>query len=291
MNTADSTQHVVIVSGLSGAGKSTVLNALEDMGYHCIDNLPAALLHDFGPQIKAEPALYGRVALGIDARAPGLVLEEVPAWLETLKSSGLRCQLLYLTASDETLVKRFSETRRKHPLAHGEGALQASIAKERELLEAVRRSADRELDTSDTNIHQLRHMTWQCVGPDTDGITVVLQSFGFSNGVPADVDFVFDARGLPNPHWNLELRPLTGRDREVADWLEQDDMVGSLAGDIERFLQRWLPELEKSLRSFITVGIGCTGGRHRSVYMVERLGAELRKAFPEIMIHHRDLEN
>lgn len=284
-------QHVVIVSGLSGAGKSTVLRALEDMGYYCVDNLPASLLHDFGPQIQAEPALYGRVALGIDARAPGLRLDEVPAWLESLRAGGLRCQLLYLTASDATLIKRFGETRRRHPLAEGEGALQVSIAKERELLEPVRRSADRELDTSDTNIHQLRHMTWQCVGPDVTGVTVVLQSFGFSNGVPTDADFVFDARSLPNPHWNMELRPLTGRDPEVARWLEQDDMVEALSGDVRCFLQKWLPELDKSLRSFITVAIGCTGGRHRSVYMVERLATELRGMFPDIMIHHRDLEN
>lgn len=291
MSAREEGQHIVIVSGLSGAGKSTVLNALEDMGYYCVDNLPAALLHDFGPQIQAEPKLYGRVALGIDARAPGLRLDEVPAWLQELRASGLRCQLLYLTAADTTLVKRFSATRRKHPLAQGEGALQASIAKERELLEPVRLSADRELDTSETNIHQLRYMTWQCVGPDSDGITVVLQSFGFSNGVPADADFVFDVRSLPNPHWNADLRPLTGRDPKVARWLEQDRQVEALSGDIRDFLHRWLPELDKSQRSFVTVGIGCTGGHHRSVYMVERLAAELRTAFPEIMIHHRDLKS
>lgn len=283
-------QYVIIVSGLSGAGKSTVLNALEDMGYHCIDNLPASLLNDLFAQIRADPARYEKVALGIDARVPGLSPADIPAWLEILRSSGLNCQLLFLEADEAILTKRFSETRRRHPLSQGEGALQVSIAKERELLEPVRHSADRVLDTSATNIHQLRHLTWQSVGPDSSGMTVVLESFGFSHGVPADADFMFDARSLPNPHWNTDLRPLTGRDAEVQEFLEQDNSVAALTGDILGFLEKWLPELEKSHRSFVTVAIGCTGGRHRSVYLAERLAHDLREAFPEIMIHHRDLE-
>ncbi len=283
-------QHLVIVSGLSGAGKSTALNALEDMGYHCIDNLPATLLRELGPQLRAEPELYRKVALGIDARAAGLSFDEVPPWLEELKSSGLQAQLLFLGANDATLVKRFSETRRKHPLAEGEGALQASIAKERELMEPVRGSADWEIDTSTTNIHQLRHLTWKCVGPDSEEMTLVVQSFGFSKGVPPDADFLFDVRSLPNPYWDQDLRALTGRDPEVGEWLASEPTVTDMATDISDFLAKWLPGLRESHRSFVTVAIGCTGGRHRSVFLSERIAKTLHGAFPEIMIHHRDLD-
>lgn len=285
-----SNQHLVIVSGLSGAGKSTTLNALEDMGYHCIDNLPAKLLQEFGPHMLAEPALYEKVALGIDARAPGLRLEELPPWLQGLRDSGLHAQLLFLTASDETLVTRFSKTRRKHPLAQAGGGLKANIARERTLLKPVRAAADWEIDTSDTNIHQLQLKAWKCIGPDSAGTTVVIQSFAFSKGVPSDADFLFDARNLPNPYWNAALRNLTGRDRAVVEWLQQDATVTAMADDIATFLRRWLPDMEESHRSFVTVAIGCTGGRHRSVFLAERLSAELRPQFPEIMTHHRDLE-
>lgn len=282
-------QHLVIVSGLSGAGKSTALNALEDMGYHCVDNLPASLLRDFGQQLIAEPELYHRVALGLDARAAGLRLEEIPPWLESLLESGLQVQLLFLNASDEVLVKRFSETRRKHPLAGDQGSLQAAIARERDLLEVVRDSADHEIDTGDTNIHQLRHLTWKFVGPDSDGMTVVVQSFGFSKGVPSDADYVFDLRALPNPYWDAELRPLTGRDPEVAKFLAAEDAVADKLDDITSFLQRWLPDIQATHRSFITVCLGCTGGRHRSVFITERVAERLREHFNEVMIHHRDL--
>lgn len=289
---ADSGQHLVIVSGLSGAGKSTVLNALEDMGYYCVDNLPATLLGGFGPHIRSEPVLYNRVALGVDARAPGFRPEEMPAWLASLRESGLRCHLLYLTADDETLLKRFSETRRRHPLAHGEGgALQASISRERKLLAPVRESADAVLDSSELNIHQLRHLTWKSVSPDTAGMTVVLQSFGFSHGIPLDADYIFDARSLPNPHWETNLRPLTGRDAAVSEWLAGHDEVDRMGGDIESLLRRWLPGHEASHRSFVTVCIGCTGGRHRSVYLVERLAGKLQDAFADILVHHRELDD
>jgi len=285
----DERPHVIIVSGLSGAGKSTALKALEDMGYHCIDNLPAALMHDLAAYIEASPESYARVALGMDARAPGLKLDEIPAWLEALRASGARTQLLFLDASNETLLKRYGLTRRRHPLAQGEGALLASIAKERELLEPLREVADWELNTSGTNIHQLTHQTWRCIGPKTEPMTVVIQSFGFSQGAPADVDFMFDARCLPNPHWDETLRPLTGRDEAVTSWLEQESMVIRYGDDIRRFLERSLPDFEATHRSFVTVGIGCTGGRHRSVYLAERLAPQLRERYAEVMVHHREL--
>jgi UPF0042 nucleotide-binding protein len=239
--------------------------------------------------MRAEPELYRKVALGMDARAPDQRLAEIPDRIRALRDDGLHCQLLFLSASDATLVKRFSETRRRHPLAADAGALQASIEREREMLEPLRDFADWEIDTSETNIHQLTHQTWKCVGPDSAGLTLVLQSFGFSRGVPTDVDYLFDVRSLPNPHWSEDLRPLTGRDREVAEWLEQERKVKRMAADIREFLVRWLPEMERAHRTFVTVGIGCTGGRHRSVYLVQRLAEDLRGSYPQLMVHHRDL--
>ncbi|NRB72079.1 MAG: RNase adapter RapZ [Xanthomonadales bacterium] len=283
-------QHVIVVTGLSGAGKSTALNALEDMGYRCIDNLPAALLETLAEQLQADPGRYERVALGMDVRASGQDLGRVPEWLAGLRSKGVKTQLLFLNARDESLLKRFGETRRPHPLAPDQGALQAAIGKERELLETLRTIADWEIDTSSTNIHQLKHQTWRCIGPNTEALTLVIQSFGFSRGVPADVDFLFDARSLPNPHWDKELRAFTGRDPAVAEWLEQEPDVPAFCADILIFLRAWLPRFEAAHRSFVTVGIGCTGGRHRSVYLAERLSAALEEDCEDIMLHHRELQ-
>ena len=283
-------QHVIIVSGLSGGGKSTALNALEDLGYYCIDNLPAALLNDLAPQIRADPVLYEKVALGIDARARGAGLEKIPAWMEAINNDGLKCELLFLSARRSTLIKRFSETRRRHPLTQGDNVLPEAISKEMQLLENLRQRADWVIDSTDTNIHQLRRQVWNCVGPGNKGMTIVLESFAFKRGVPQDVDFVFDARNLPNPHWQADLREYSGLDGCVQQWLEQDGEVTLMSDDILAFLRTWLPGFEKAQRSYVTVGVGCTGGQHRSVYMVERLAASLRKIFPDVLIDHRELE-
>lgn len=288
MASSRSDQHVIVVSGLSGAGKSTALKALEDMGYHCIDNLPAPLLNDFSGHLQAEPERYQRVALGMDIRAPGLDPGQLAQWLETLRGAGIRAQLLFLEARDEVLLKRYGETRRRHPLAGDAGVLQAAVARERSLLAPLRALADWTIDTSETNVHQLTHQTWRHVGPDTDHMTVVVQSFGFSNGVPADADFLFDARCLPNPHWSDDLRPLTGRDAPVAEWLGKEPAVTALGDDIENFLRRWLKEHEAAHRSFVTIAIGCTGGRHRSVFLAERVVRALREDFAVVVLHHRD---
>lgn len=288
MSAAD--QHVIIVSGLSGGGKSTALNALEDLGYYCIDNLPAALLNDFAPQIKANPGLYEKVALGIDARARGSDLKEIPAWMERLNDDGLKCELLFLIAKRNTLIKRFSETRRRHPLTQGDQVLSDAIDREMEMLEPLQERADWVIDSTETNIHQLRRQVWNCVGPGIKGMTIVLESFAFKHGVPRDVDFVFDVRNLPNPYWQLELREYSGQDARVRKWLEQHDEVSAMANDILTFLKAWLPGFEKAQRSYVTIGIGCTGGRHRSVYLVERLAKSLGDHFPEVLSDHRELK-
>ena len=288
MSVAD--QHVIIVSGLSGGGKSTALNALEDLGYYCIDNLPAALLNDFAPQIKADPDLYAKVALGIDARARGSDLKEIPGWMEHINNDGLKCELLFLSANRSTLIKRFSETQRRHPLTQGDQVLADAITKEMEMLEHLQERADWVIDSSETNIHELRREVWNCVGPGIKGMTVVLESFAFKHGVPQDVDFVFDARNLPNPYWQADLKDFTGQDPRIQKWLEQHDDVERMANDILAFLKQWLPGFEQAQRSYVTVGIGCTGGRHRSVYLVERLAHSLKKHFPEVLKDHRELK-
>jgi UPF0042 nucleotide-binding protein len=285
-----SPQSLVLVTGLSGGGKSTALRALEDLGCYCVDNLPAALLPEFAQQIKLNPSRYSRVALGVDARSPGHDLEEIPSWLDGLSAAGLQCQLLFLTADGNAIIKRFSETRRRHPLTSDQHSLPQAIEREQRLLGSLREKADWVIDTSDINIHQLRRQVWKCAGSENETMTVVLESFAFKRGVPQDVDFIFDARILPNPHWVESLREHSGLDRPVREWLEQDEAVEGMLKDILRFLKTWLPEFQRSQRSYVTVGIGCTGGRHRSVYLVDRLAAGLGLEFGQVLIHHRELQ-
>jgi len=283
-------QHIIIVSGLSGGGKSTALNALEDLGYYCIDNLPAGLLDEFPPQIREHAQLYERVALGIDARAGGAGLERIPAWMDSLNASGLRCELLFVEANRRTLIKRFSETRRRHPLTRDTLGLTDAIDQEKIILEPLKQRADWVLDTTDINIHQLRRQVWKCVGPGQHGMTIVIESFAFKRGVPQDVDFLFDCRTLPNPHWQEDLRELTGLDLRVQEWLELEPSVTAMADDLLAFLSRWLPGFEEARRSYVTIGLGCTGGKHRSVYLAERISTSLRDQFSEVLVHHRELQ-
>jgi UPF0042 nucleotide-binding protein len=287
---AVSKQNLILVSGLSGGGKTTALHALEDLGYYCVDNLPAALLPEFTRHLMSEPELYKRVSLGIDARARGSELENIPDWLDELTASGLSNQLLFLTADAKAIIQRFSETRRRHPLTQEQHALPEAIEREMILLKPLQIRADWVVDTSDINIHELRHQVWKCIDSEEQTMTVVLESFAFKLGVPQDVDFLFDARHLPNPHWVTELRNLSGLDTPVRQWLEQDESVGQLYSDILGLLRRWLPEIRKSQRSYVTIGIGCTGGRHRSVYLADRLTKSLRKQFHPVVVHHREIE-
>ena len=283
-------QSLVLISGLSGSGKSTALHALEDLGYYCVDNLPASLLPEFARHLSNDPALYSKVSLGIDARARGPELADIPAWLEELNTARLPNQLLFLTADTRDLIKRFSETRRRHPLTRDQHALPEAIDRERALLAPLQQRADWVIDTSDINIHQLRRQVWKCIGSDDQTMTVVLESFAYKRGVPQDVDFVFDSRHLPNPHWVNELRSLSGLEPAVHQWLEQDESVKQFYDDILAMLLRWLPLIQQGQRSYVTVGIGCTGGRHRSVYLADRLAKTLRQTFSPVVVHHREIE-
>jgi len=281
-------QDIIIVSGMSGGGKSTALNALEDLGYYCIDNLPGAMLPDFGPQLSANPELYKKVALGIDARSRESDLHVVLDWMRELNKSGLNCRLLFITAEKPVLLKRFSETRRRHPLTGSDKTLTDAIENEAHLLKPLRRASDLVIDSSHTNIHQLRRQVWNFVDRRSSDMTIVLQSFAYKLGVPQDADFIFDARILPNPHWQEALRPLTGKDKAVIAWLENDEQVGKMAQDIEAFMDTWLPLFQDAQRSYMTICIGCTGGKHRSVYLAERLARSLGKKHPNVLVHHRE---
>ena len=284
-----SSQDVIIVSGMSGGGKSTALNALEDLGYYCIDNLPGAMLPYFGPQISANPELYKKVALGIDARSRESDLQVVLDWMVSLRDNGFNCKLLFITADKAVLIKRFSETRRRHPLTGSDTTLPDAIEDESKLLESLRRHANQVIDSSKTNIHQLRRQVWNFVDRGSSGLTIVLQSFAFKQGVPQDVDFMFDASIFPNPHWQDELRALTGKDEAVKSWLENDQQVLKMTQDIQNFMNTWLPAFKNAQRSYVTIGIGCTGGKHSSVYLAEKLANSLRNEHENVLVHHREM--
>lgn len=281
---------LIIVTGLSGSGKSVALRALEDLNFYCIDNLPVGLMESFAGQMAGpEPDLYRRVAVGIDARNRPQDIERFPETLKTLRDSDLECEVYFLQADDETLLTRFSETRRRHPLTGEDASLRDAIARERKLLEPLAECADLFIDTSQTTIHELRQLVFRRLGRRGGAMSLLLESFAYKNGVPADVDLVFDARCLPNPHWDPALRPYTGRDAPVAEFLDGQDDARSLLADISGFLERWLPNFEAEQRSYVTVGVGCTGGRHRSVYLVERLADHFRGQRSHVLTHHREL--
>jgi UPF0042 nucleotide-binding protein len=282
---------LVIVTGLSGSGKSIALNTLEDLGFFCIDNLPVPLLEALAEQLMAErdPNL-ARTAVGIDARSRADALARVPSLVKGLRKRGIQCEVLFLEADDATLIKRYSETRRRHPLTGEEVSLAEAIRREREILSVMRSLADLQVDTTATTLHQLRDLVrTRLSGRGQAQVSVLLQSFGFKHGVPRDADFVFDVRCLPNPHWRPELRPLTGRETEVAGFLEDHQDVVEMRRFLEDFLDRWIPCFEADGRSYLTVAVGCTGGQHRSVYMVEALSRHLAGSGRPVMTRHREL--
>lgn len=282
---------LIIVSGLSGSGKSIALETLEDCGYYCIDNLPVALMEAFIRQavIAGQPA-FQKAAIGIDARNQTGGLEKFPSTLELAKRFGIQCQILFLQAEPEALLKRFSETRRRHPLTDAAHPLSEAIDLERKLLEPFASRADLLIDTTYTNVHQLRELIRARVGDMPKNLmSLYFLSFGYKIGIPLDADFVFDARCLPNPHWEPALRPQTGRDRDVIDFLDSIPEVRNFLDDIGAYLERWVPSFAAENRSYLTVAIGCTGGQHRSVYLVEALAARFRSSAYDLLVRHREL--
>ncbi|MEW6314606.1 MAG: RNase adapter RapZ [Pseudomonadota bacterium] len=275
---------IVLISGLSGSGKSIALNVLEDAAYYCIDNLPARLL----PQVVdfLQQAGYTHAAISIDARSGG-TYRELPQQVRELAARGIEVRMLFLEAKTDALVKRFSETRRRHPLSDSQLTLPECIERERELLSEVIEAAHR-IDTSDLSPNSLRAWIKEFIGIPSTGLTLLFQSFGFKHGIPLDADMVFDVRCLPNPHYDPLLRPLTGKDRAVVDFLAADTNAQAMLVDIRGYVEKWLPAFVRDNRSYLSIAIGCTGGQHRSVYFAEALARHFRSR-NEVLIRHREL--
>lgn len=280
---------LVIVSGLSGSGKSVALHMLEDLDYYCVDNIPAGLLPMFiSHTVRTHESTYGSTAVGVDARNRAAEIASVPKLVEELKRSGLGCEVLFLRADEDALLKRYSETRRRHPLSRDGAGLIEAIRQERALLEPIADAADLVIDTTRTSVHELRELIRQRVAGRSDGrMSILFESFAYRHGVPDDADFVFDVRSLPNPYWETGLARLTGRDASVAEYLERFPIVAKMFADIVGFLEHWIPELVRTNRSYLTIAIGCTGGQHRSVYMVERLAEHFSKRYAQVHARHQ----
>ena len=263
---------LLIISGLSGSGKSIALHALEDIGYYCVDNLPLSLLPGLFQQLQNGTIRKVKlVAVGIDSRNLA-ELDRFPEMVDHLNQADIDFQTLYLQADDKVILKRFSETRRRHPLSSKDMPLAEAIQKEREILQPVFASADLKIDTSHTNVHELRQLVQNRIEKSTPHeISLLFESFGYKNGIPADADFVFDVRCLPNPHWEAKLRSLTGKDAKVITFLQKKTDVQEMLTDICQFLEKWLPRFKQENRSYMTIAVGCTGGQHRSVYLVGEL--------------------
>jgi len=275
---------VILITGLSGSGKSIVLNVLEDNGYYCVDNLPVEMLPQLIELLQEEG--HTQVAVSIDARS-GETLNDLPQHINALKHQGFDLRAMFLEANTETLVKRYSETRRRHPLSDGARTLSECIEMERELLARISEIGHR-VDTSDLSANTLRAWVKDFLALDRSRITLLFESFGFKHGLPLDADYVFDVRCLPNPFYDLKLRALTGKDPAVIEFLEsQEDALGMLT-DIRDFLEKWLPCFVRDNRSYLTIAIGCTGGQHRSVYFAETLAKHFRDAH-QVLVRHRSL--
>jgi RNase adapter protein RapZ len=286
------TMRLIIVSGLSGSGKSVALHMLEDIDFYCVDNIPAALLKPFiSHTVRAMGDTYPRTAVGLDARNRASEIETIPALVTELRRSNINCEVLYLHAAEEVLLKRYAETRRKHPLVTGEVGLREAIALERKLLEPITTAADWVIDTSNMGVHALRDLIRERIERRREGqLSLMFESFGYKHGIPGDADFVFDVRSLPNPHWETALRKLNGRDPAVIEYLAGFASVRSMIADLTAFLEKRLSEFLQANRSYLTVAIGCTGGQHRSVYIAEQLAEHFRKAHPQVLTRHDSLQ-
>ena len=284
-------RHLLIISGLSGAGKTIALNTLEDLGLYCIDNLPVSLLNEFARQIsdgsiQATP----EIAIGIDARSAESDIKKLPGIINRLKKKNLKIDLVFIDASDDVLTRRFSETRRKHPLSSKTLALSGAIKKERRIMDDLSAQADIRIDTSHTLMHELRDMVRKSIANlPIAALSLQFVSFGYKHGSPRDADFVFDARCLPNPYWKNNLRNLTGKDTAVIKFLGKQKLVAEMIEHIKKFLSFWIPKFEADNRSYLCVAVGCTGGHHRSVYITERLAEYFREQGKHVITIHRDI--
>lgn len=285
---------IIIVTGLSGSGKSIVLRVLEDSSFYCIDNLPATLLPHISQHLNA--IHHSKIAISIDSRSAAL--EALPQAIESLKADGNQVQVLFLESAVETLVKRFSETRRKHPLSNENTTLAESISRERDLLAGVV-ALGHHIDTSNLSANALRNHVRELISSlqvssekayPNKGLVLLFTSFGFKNGIPLDADFVFDIRSLPNPHYDPILKTLTGKDAAVQMFLANQPAAIEMLADIQHYIQKWLPSFNADNRSYLTVAIGCTGGQHRSVYFVEQLSLYFKQQKQQVIIRHRELD-
>lgn len=282
---------LLIISALSGSGKSVALDTLEDCGYYCIDNLPITLLEYFISHVMlADQKTYAKTAIGLDARNQQEGLSYFSDNLRFIRSQGIDCEIIFMQAEEATLLKRYSETRRRHPLTDFNIPLKEAIKIEREMLTPIARHANVVIDTSRTHYLQLRELIRDQIGErDMKHLSLQFQSFGFKHGVPLDADFVFDARSLPNPYWIPELRPLCGKDQAVVEFLSKEALVVEFINDITNLLERWIPRFEAEGRSYLTVAVGCTGGQHRSVYLVDLLAKRFRSPLVNVIVRHREL--
>jgi len=283
---------ITIVTGLSGSGKSVALHTLEDEGFFCIDNLPSPLLSDvLDKLLSTDSELYDRLAIGVDTRSERASADNLLTMIHELRQrQDIHVEVLFLDTDRSTLVKRFSETRRKHPLSTQQLPLIAAIDEEARLLDPVKVEAELVVDTSELNLHELRDIIRTYLLSKTDGsLALTFQSFGFKHGSPASTDFMFDVRCLPNPHWEPDLRRHDGREQPIIEFLEQKPDVGQMFTDIQQFVERWLPLFEAENRAYLTVSIGCTGGRHRSVYLTEKLYTHFGRTHANVSRRHREL--
>lgn len=281
---------LVIISGLSGSGKSVALSTLEDTGFYCIDNLPVGLLSALGRHVTATPAATKHhYAVGVDARNSPENLAQFPDILQEMTARGIHCEILALDAEHDTLLKRFSETRRRHPLSGLDTPLSEAIERERALLEPILERADLIIDTTRTTVHQLRELVRTRLVREPYSLSLLFESFGYKQGIPADADYVFDVRCLPNPHWEPYLRPLTGLDAAVSQYLAAQPSVDRYYKQVQDFLDEWIPHFERENRSYLTIAIGCTGGQHRSVYLAKRLADHFQAQRANVSVRHREL--
>ncbi len=284
---------LIIISGLSGSGKTVALHTLEDEQYYCVDNLHLDLIINFVELFKnADLECYSKAAVGIDARNCGSSLDDFAKLIDKIRSQGVDVDIVFLQASEETLIKRFSETRRKHPLTHNDLSLVKAIQMERSMLSIIGTHADLKIDTSETNVHQLRALLKSRLSrQNRSSLSLAFQSFGYKYGIPLDSDYIFDVRCLPNPYWTPKLRSLTGQDEEVIEFLDSHTTVQEMFDSMRIFLEKWIPYFETENRSYLSISIGCTGGQHRSVYMTERISRHFSKLIDvNISTTHRELE-